>query len=99
MNRLLAPREVREIQRAESSVVPFRRPLEAMDRADIVKIMAEHLVAAILHNHLDTSSDIDVIQCLLDTPERFQSRTVLNHLDDALYAAKQELLAMEISKP
>jgi hypothetical protein len=81
-----------------ASVVPFRRPLESMDRDDIVKIMARHLVAAILHNSLDTSSDIDVIQCLLDTPERFQSRIVLNHMDDAKIEADQMLIAAEMSE-
>ena len=80
-----------------SSLVPFRRPLEALSRDEIVKSMSEHLVAAILHDRLDTSSDIDVIDCLLRTPERYQSRVVLNHLDDALLEAKQTLIAMEIS--
>lgn len=81
----------------QHSVVQFRKPLEAVSRDEIVKTMADHLVAAILHASLDTSSDIDVIQCLLDTPERFQSRVVLNHLDGALYLAKQNLIAMEMS--
>jgi hypothetical protein len=81
-----------------ASVVPFRRPLEALDRDEIIKSMAEHLVAAILHDRLDTSSDIDVIDCLLHTPERFQSRVVLNHMDDALVEAKQTLIAMEMSQ-
>lgn len=82
----------------QHSVVQFRKPLEALSRDDIVKTMADHLVAAILHASLDTSSDIDVIQCLLDTPERFQSRVVLNHIDDALAAAKQILVAREMSE-
>jgi len=84
---------------ASETVVPFRRPLEALDRSEIVNCMAGHLVAAILHDALDTSSDIEVIQTLLNTPERFQSRVVLNHLDDALYLAKQILIAREISQP
>lgn len=81
----------------QHSVIPFRKPLEAIPREEIVKTMAEHLVAAILHDSLDTSSDIDVIQTLLNTPERFQSRVVLNHMDDALAEAKQILIAREIS--
>jgi hypothetical protein len=80
------------------SVVPFRKPLEAIPRDEIVKSMAGYLVAAILHNKLDTSSDMDVIETLLNTPERYQSRVVLNHLDDALYAAKQNLIAMEMGR-
>lgn len=71
-------------------------PVSLSNRDDIVKRMAEYLIAAILHDALDTSSDIDVIQCLLDTPDRFQSRVVLNHLDDALYLAKQTLIAREM---
>ena len=81
-----------------ASVIAFRKPLEATSRDEIVKSMAEHLIAAILHDRLDTSSDIDVIQCLLDTPERYQSRVVLNHVDDALLEAKQILIAREMSE-
>lgn len=79
-----------------ATVVPFRKPLQDLRRDEIVDCMAMHLVAAILHDGLDTSNDIDVIDCLLNTHERFQSRIVLNHLDDALYAAKQILIAKEI---
>lgn len=79
-----------------ASVVPFRKPLEAIPRDDIVKSMADYLVAAILYSRLDTSSDMDVIEALLNTPERYQSRVVLNHLDDALYLAKQTLVAKEM---
>lgn len=81
---------------AASSVVPFRKPLEAFGRDEIVKCMASHLVAAILHDNLDTSRDMDVIQTLLNTPERFQSRVVLNHMDDAKFEADQILIAKEI---
>ncbi len=80
----------------QHTVVPFRKPLEGMRRDEIVDIMAQHLVAAILHDALDTSSDIDVIQTLLNTPERFQSRVVLNHMDDAMLEAKQILIAREM---
>jgi hypothetical protein len=79
-----------------ATVVAFRKPLEAFRRDELVDIMAAHLVAAILHDGLDTSSDIEVIQCLLNTHERFQSRVVLDHLDDALYQAKQTLIAKEL---
>jgi hypothetical protein len=81
---------------ASSSVVQFRKPLEALRRDEIVDCMAAHLVAAILHDHLDTSKDQDVIATLLNTPERFQSRVVLNHMDDALYEAKQIIIAKEV---
>lgn len=82
----------------QHNVTPFRRPLEAMDRSEIVRIMAGYLVAEIMHNSLDTSRDQDVIQALLNTPERFQSRVVLNHMDEALAEAKQILIAREISE-
>jgi hypothetical protein len=78
------------------TVLPFRRPLEALRRDEIVDIMASHLVAAILHDALDTSRDQDVIECLLNTPDRFQSRVVLNHMDDALAEAKQVLISREM---
>ena len=79
-----------------ATVTPFRKPIQGMERDEIVKIMAAHLVAAILHNSLDTSRPQDVIQTLLSTPERFQSRVVLNHMDDALYEADQTLIAMKM---
>jgi hypothetical protein len=86
-----------------SEPLQFRRstPSERLalaSRDEIVNAMAGYLVAAVLHNGLDTSRDIDVIQTLLDTPERFQSRVVLNHFDAAMYVAKQQLIAMEMSK-
>lgn len=84
--------------RTQASVIPFRKPLEAMRRDEIVDCMALHLVAAILHGGLDTSSDIEVIDCLLNTPERFQSRIVLDHFDDALAEAKQILIAKEMGE-
>lgn len=73
--------------------------LEFPSRTCVVKVMAEHLVAAILHDRLDTSSDIDVIECLRSTPERFNWRTIHDHMDDALYSAKQTVFAMEMSRP
>jgi hypothetical protein len=72
--------------------------IELPARADTVKQMAEHLVAAILHDRLDTSSDIDVIECLRNAPERYHARTVLDHMDDAMLEAKQTLIAMEMSR-
>jgi hypothetical protein len=70
--------------------------LAAARRDDIVKRMAEHLVAAILHDGLNTSSDVDVITTLYNTPERFPSRVVLDHMDDAMHEAKQTLIAREM---
>lgn len=79
-----------------ASVVPFRKPLQDMRRDEIVDAMAAHLVAAILHDALDTSSDMDVIQCLMDAPDRFHSRVVLDLAPDAKAEALQILIAKEI---
>lgn len=80
------------------TIVPFRKPLEAFTRDEIVKNMAEHLVAAILHGNLDTDSAGDVIECLLSTPERYRSRVVRDHMDEALAEADQMIIAREISE-
>lgn len=79
-----------------SSVVPFRKPIQDLRRDEIVAEMAATLVAEILHNSLDTSREQDVIQVLLDAPARWQSRVVLNHMDDALDEANQTLMAREM---
>jgi hypothetical protein len=55
-------------------------------------------VAAILHDGLDSSSDIDVISCLLNTPDRFHHRVVLDHMDSAMAEAKQILIAKELGE-
>jgi hypothetical protein len=71
---------------------------ELQSRTDLVKEMAEHLVAAILHGRLDTSNDTDVIECLRCAPPRYHSRKVLDHMDDALVEAKQILVGFEMSR-
>lgn len=81
----------------QHTVIPFRKPLEAFRRDEIVDCMAGHLVAAILCGNLDTSSGCDVIQVLRETPERFNWRTIHDHMDDALAEAKQLLIAKEIA--
>lgn len=82
----------------QHSVIPFRKPLEAFRRDEIVTIMAGYLVAEIMHNALDVQRDQDVITTLLNTPERFQSRVVLNHMDDAVAEAKQILIMKEMGE-
>ncbi|MDB5552807.1 MAG: hypothetical protein JWL86_2791 [Rhizobium sp.] len=69
----------------------------AIDRAATVKQMADHLVAGV-HGGLCTARDCDVIQYLKNTPEQYHLQTIFNHMDEALYEAKQTLLAMEISR-
>lgn len=70
--------------------------LSIAHREDIVRRMAEHLVAAILHDGLNTSADMEVITTLYNAPERFPSRVILDHMDDAMYLAKQTLIAREM---
>jgi len=82
----------------QNVVTPFRRPIDGLAGWEIEKIMAAHLVAAILHDGLDSSSDIDVISCLLNTPDRFHHRVVLDHMDSAMAEAKQILIAKEIGE-
>jgi hypothetical protein len=68
------------------------------DRAAIVKRMAEHLVAGILHDKLDTSSERDIIETLYNAEDRFHYRVILDHFDDAKAEALQMMVAMEMSK-
>jgi hypothetical protein len=77
----------------------MRKPDGNLDREAIVKRMAEHIVAGVLHARLDTSCEQDIIRLLYDAPDRFHYRIVLDHMDDALFEAKQSLIAMEVSKP
>jgi chromosome condensin MukBEF ATPase and DNA-binding subunit MukB len=69
----------------------------ALDRAATVKQMADHLVAGVMGG-LCTANTSDIIQYLKNTPEQYHLRTIFNHMDDALYEAKQTLLAMEMSR-
>lgn len=61
-------------------------------RAGIVKLMADHLVAAMMCDALDIGDDAEVIDCLLNTPEQFRWSVIRTHLDDALLQAKQTLI-------
>jgi hypothetical protein len=67
-------------------------------RPVLVEQMANHLVAAIMHGGLNTSSDVDVIECLRRAPDKYHYRTVLDHMDDALVQAKQILVTVEMKK-
>lgn len=76
----------------------IRNESGALDRAATITRMSEHLVAAILHQGLDTSSDSDVIAYLYDAPDRYHHRVVLDHYEDAVAAAKQTLVMQEMSR-
>lgn len=59
--------------------------------------MADHLVAGI-YGGLNTANDQDVISYLWNAPQRYHHRLVLDHMDAALYLAKQTLIAAEMSE-
>lgn len=86
---------------AIASVIPFRtlpaEPIPAPTREAIVQEMANHLYAGVLGG-LNTANDQDVISYLWNAPQRYHHRIVLDHMDDAMYLAKQMLIAFEMSK-
>jgi len=83
-----------------ATVVPFRadQAIAAGDRPAIVKAMAEHLAAAVIADRLDLSNDIDVIDSLWRCGQQWQSRVILNHLDEALFECRQILVAAELTR-
>ena len=84
MSNLLAPIEMRRQK------VPFA------SHDDLIKEMADHIVAGVAGG-LCTSNDRDVIACLWNAPQRYHHRLILDHLDAALFEAKQILIAAEMS--
>jgi hypothetical protein len=84
-----------------ASVTPIRAlPSERLAdaaRDALVEEMANHLVAAV-HGGLNTASDQDVISYLYNAPQRYHHRLILDHMDSALYLAKQTLIAAEMSE-
>lgn len=70
---------------------------ERPERERLVAEMAAHLVAGILGG-LNSASDIDVIDYLWRVEQRYPSRVILNHMEDAMLEAKQQLIAMEMSR-
>ncbi len=77
---------------------PVRTVPDETDQSGTVKQMAEHLVAGICHGRLNTASDRDVIAYLYDLPNRYHYRVVLDSYAEAVYEAKQIMIAMEMSK-
>jgi hypothetical protein len=63
---------------------------------DLVQEMANHLYAGILGG-LNTANDQDIIAYLWNAPQRYHHRLVLDHMDGALYLAKQMMIAAEMS--
>lgn len=74
---------------------PSERLAEAA-RDALVREMADTLVAGI-YGGLNTSDDKAVISYLWNAPQRYHHRLILDHLDSALYLAKQTLIAAEMS--
>ena len=76
-------------------------PSEHLHNADpdaLIQEMANQLYAGILGG-LNTSRDQDVIHYLYSAPQRYHYRLILDHYDRALYAAKQMMIAAEMSMP
>ncbi len=63
----------------------------------LVQEMANQLYAGIMGG-LNTANTQDVIAYLYAAPQRYHYRLILDHFDAALYLAKQNLLACEMSK-
>jgi hypothetical protein len=62
----------------------------------LVREMADTLVAGI-YGGLNTANDQDIISYLWNAPQRYHHRLVLDHMDAALYIAKQTMIAAEMS--
>jgi hypothetical protein len=83
-----------------ASVIPFRtlpeKPLPVATHDALIQEMANHLYAGVLGG-LNTANDQDVISYLWNAPQRYHHRLVLDHMDAAMYIAKQMLVAAEMS--
>jgi hypothetical protein len=85
---------------AQTNIIALRsravEPVPPATREMLVQEMANHLYAGVLGG-LNTANDQDVISYLWNAPQRYHHRLVLDHMDEALYLAKQMLLAEEMS--
>lgn len=83
-----------------TNVVPMRTlpaaPLSSPTREALIQEMANHLYAGVLGG-LNTANDQDIISYLWNAPQQYHHRLVLDHMDAALYQAKQMLIAAEMS--
>jgi hypothetical protein len=68
-----------------------------MEHERIVSEMAAHLVAG-YSGGLDFGDDVDVIEYLRHTPEQYRCRAIINHLDDAVVAARQMIVTAEMER-
>lgn len=76
-----------------ASVIPFRaRHVPASGRDQIVHDMAMHLIAGMTEG-FDLSSDFDVIRYLSNTPDRYRAKVITAHMDDAIFFARQTVIA------
>jgi hypothetical protein len=66
-------------------------------RQATVSQMATHLLAGITAG-LDLSSDFDVIRYLKDTPEDYRASVITSCMDDAIYDARQTLIAATMGR-
>lgn len=92
MNSLLAPREIREINKATAAIVANPDP------SLLIQEMANELYAGIIGG-LDTSRDQDVIQYLWDAPQRYNRQLILDHYERARDDAKHMMNEYAVSAP
>ena len=69
--------------------------LRAKSRDGIVQQMAEHLVAGAIGG-LDLTCDVDVVQYMLDAPERYGWKAIEQHIDAATLVAQQIIVTAEM---
>lgn len=77
--------------------LPVMEQSPVASREALVEEMGNHIVAGVAGG-LNTASDQDIIAYLYNAPQRYHHRLILDHMDDALYLAKQTLIAAEMSE-
>lgn len=75
-----------------ATVIPFRARTAEPAREALVHEMAMHLIAGTTDG-LDLSSDFDVIRYLKNTTEAYPAKVITAHMDDAIYSARQAIIA------
>ena len=74
------------------------RRKEKPERSEIIDMMSRCLVVAVIVAQLDLGDDVDVIETIRSALPQFRCRVILDHLDDALTAAKQSLIAVAMTE-
>lgn len=72
--------------------VPQPAPVVLPERETLIHDMAMHLIAGMTEG-LDLSSDFDVIRYLKNTTEAYRASVITSHMDEAIYEARQTVIA------